>query len=296
MSDEATTIDPASPEVVEAKETQVADTQPQAEESVVQTAADEPGAESEKKHPLEPGGKRFNEVVARAHKAEDERRELREQLQREREERIRLEERQKVVEETKVKTAQAQELSWQQLEDLIAEGKTTRAEANQYRENIAQQKAIAEAEKRLAAKLDTEKRQARVQGDLEAYKREVPAILQEGTPERQKVADEYRYMIEVLGYAHGLQTELAATRAALGTIDTVKQRKTAAQAARESRETFVETATSGKGTSRPASDSIKGLTQRERDHYEREIAKGRYSGWAEVKQEVDEYNAIKGIK
>jgi hypothetical protein len=296
MADEVETIESASPEVVEAAETQVAGSQPEAQESDVQDAVSEQGASDDKKHPLEPGGKRFNEVVARAHKAEDERRELKEQLQREREERIRLEERQKVTEEAKAKTAQAQELSWQQLEDLIAEGKTTRAEANAYRENITQQKAIEAAEKRLAAKLDTDRRQARVQGDLDAYKREVPAILERGTPERQRVEREYQYLVEVLGHSHGLQTELAATRAALGDIDTVKQKKTAAQSARESRETFVETATSGKGISRPSTDSIKGLSQREKDFYEKEISKGRYSGWDEVKKEVDEYNAIKGIK
>lgn len=289
MPDDTTTIDTTSTEVVP---DQVAEGDAQ----VTEDAAHEQRTTDDVKHPLEPGGKRFNEVVARAHKAEDERRALKDELAREREARIRLEEREKVVEETKVKTTQAQELSWAQLEDLIAEGKTTRADANAYREKIAHDKVVAEAEKRLAAKLENDRRQARVVGDLDAYKREVPAILQEGTPERQKVVDEYKYMTEILGYGHGLQTELAATRAALGTIDLVKQKKTAAQTARESRETFVETGTSGKGTPPNKSDSIKGLTPREKAHYERQIERGRYAGWEDVRKEVDEYNAIKGIK
>lgn len=296
MSDEATTIDPASAEVIEVKEAEVVASQSEAKEAVVPDATDEQRTDDEKKHPLAPGGDRFNQIYARAKEDERKLKEQSSELQREREQRIRLEEQLKAKDEAKASQALAQELSWQQLEDLIAEGKTTRAEANQYRENLQAQKNIAEAKKQLAAQLEQDRRAARVQGDLDAYKREVPAILERGTPERQRVEAEYQYMVEVLGYGHGLQTELAATRAALGTIETVKQKKTAAQSARESRETFVETATSGKGTSRPSTDSIKGLTQREKDFYEKEISKGRYSGWDEVKKEVDEYNAIKGIK
>lgn len=289
MSDEVATIDPAHAEAVETEVTQV-----QAEAD--QVSADEQRTSDEGKHPLEPGGKRFNEVVARAHKAEDDRRALKEELQREREARIRLEERDKVLEETKAKTTQAQELSWQQLEDLIDQGKTTRADANAYREKIQHDKAVAEAEKRLAAKLDQDRRQARVTGDLDAYKREVPAIMEEGTPERQRVVDEYKYMTEILGYAQGLQTELAATRAALGSIDAVKQKKAAAQTARESRETFVETGTSGKGTISSKGDSIKNLSQREKDFYTRQIERGRYAGWEDVRKEIDEYKSLKGLK
>jgi hypothetical protein len=110
--------------------------------------------------------------------------------------------------------------------------------------------------------------------------------MQPGTPEREKVAQEYRYMTTVLGMPEGVATELAASRAAFGDADALERTRSANTATRENRETTMETTSPGKSAT-PAKDPITQLTPREREHYERMIKKGRYpKGWEDVRAEL----------
>ena len=243
----------------------------------------EPEPEAKEPAALEPGGERFKQVWARAKTAEAEKESLRQELQREREERIRLEERTKVHEETK--KASEPEYTWEQLEGLIADGKITLGKAAAYREKIVREQATKEAEERLKTQLSSTSHQTTVTSELARYKAAVPEITQAGTPERIRVEREFAYLVNTLGYPRTYATELAATRAALGDPETVER---AAQAKRSTqKESFVETHSSQQKPAPNPKDPVLKLTQREKDHYQRMIERGRYKDWNEVKEELE---------
>jgi hypothetical protein len=244
--------------------------------------APEPAAEP---HPLEPGGKRFNEVYARAKAAEG-------KLQAEREERIRLEERLKAqqdVAQVKADATKPAEHSWETLESWIAEGKLSRAQAMAYREGIIEERSIAKATAKLDAQLKETQRTTTVTGELERYKQALPAITQPGTPERVKVETQYSYLINTLGHQPGLATELLASKLAFGDAEILEKQRTTQRATADQHEVMMET----HSTTRPAEttakdkhDPVAKLDARQREHYERMIKAGRYNDWGEVRKEL----------
>jgi hypothetical protein len=270
------------PVITEQTETQVVE--PVVVDPVIESVAEKPLVANETKDPsaLEPGGDRFKQVWARAKSAEAKLEAQTAELQREREERIRLEERTKVQAEEKKKAEP--EWNWEQLEGFIAEGKITRAGANEYREKIVSERATVAAEARIEAKLQSTSRQTTVQSEVDRYKRAVPEVMQPGSAERVKVEREFAYLTQTLGYPGTRETELAAMRAALGDADTVERSAQAKHAT--PKEPFVETHSSSHKPTANGKDLIKGLDDRSRKHYEKMIKHGRYSGWEEVRAEL----------
>jgi len=174
------------------------------------------------------------------------------------------------------------------LEAAIAEGKITRAWANDYREKLVADKATREAERRLEQKLASTSQESTVFSELDRYKKAAPEILQQGSEERTKVEREYAYMVQVLKFPPTHATELAATRAALGDLDTVERRVQAKKAA--TREPFMETHSSTQKPQQKKNDPIAELEKdpRRKAHYEKLIRAGRYpNGWDSVREELE---------
>lgn len=245
--------------------------------------------ESVEPHALEPGGDRFKQVWARAKSAEEREKRLEGELQHEREERIRYEERLK-AQEAATSTKHEPVYTRAQLEEFIANGQLTRAQAEDYNEARVRREVVEESEKRLDAKLAAARRIERVQADLDRYKTLMPTIMQPGTAERDKVAAEYRHITDTLGVpkseAERLAMELTASRAAFGDLGALERSHAAASATRDNREITVETTSAGKGTPN-TKDPLASLTPREKEHYDRMIKKGRYKGgWADVRAEL----------
>ena len=242
-------------------------------------------AEPEPAHPLEPGGERFKQVYARAKDAER-------QLQAEREERIRLEERLKAqqdVAQVKADATKPAEHSWETLESWIAEGRLSRAQAMAYREGIIKDNAVKEATATLERQLKDNQRTSTVTGELDRYKRVVPAITQPGTPERLKVEAQYGYLINTLGHQPGLATELLASKLALGDAEVLEKQRTTQRSTADQHEVMMETHSTqrpSETTAKDKNDPITKLDARQRDHYERMIKAGRYSDWGEVRKEL----------
>jgi len=243
--------------------------------------SDAPAGSEPETHPLEPNGDRFKQVWARAKHAEAEKERLRQELQQEREERIRFEERLKAKDEQK--TSQ-QEYTWAQLEAAIEAGTITRAWANEYREGIVAKKAREDAVRELESKQQINSRESSVMNEISRYKQAAPEVLQAGTPERQKVEREYAYMVNTLGFKPGIATELAATRAALGDVETVERAAKAKQST--TREPFMETHSSTHKPQQKSSSLVDKLDERQKAHYSKMIASGRYADWKEVEDEL----------
>lgn len=249
------------------------DTTPKQDPQVAETPTEE--HVEEKVNPLEPGGARFKEVWARSKKAEAEAKALQAELQREREERIRLEERTKVKEEQ----IQQKEMSWDELENGIAEGKWTRAQAQEYKDKMT--------EVRLQRKLEEQSRQkdttSKILGEISQYQKLIPDVMQPGSESRQKYEREFAYMVRELGLPNNHATELAAVRAAFGDIETVKTKSSLRQS-EKTKEPFMETHTPQRQSSNQKSykDS---LSPWQVNEYERLIKHRVYKDWKEIEEE-----------
>lgn len=258
-------------EVKPAISSQAEDTTPKPDGQVAQ----EESIQEEKVNPLEPGGSRFKEVWARAKKSEARLKELEAQHQQEREERIRLEERVKVKEEQQAQ----KEMSWEELENGIAEGKWSRSQAQEYKDKMTEQ--------RLAKKFEEQERQkttsSRILGEIGQYQQLIPEVMQYGSEERARYEREYAYMVRELGMPKNHATELAAVRAAFGDVETVKTRRASKQVTTE-QEPFMETHTTQR--QKPSTKLFKDTLQPwEREGYERLIKNRVYKDWKEVEEE-----------
>ena len=251
-------------------------------------------SETAETHPLEPGGDRFKEVWARAKSAEAERDKWKEQA-------IRHEERAKVLAEKAPKPAE-QEFTWPQLQQMIDDGKVTLAQALEYRETKVAQRVTADAEARVRATQSATQKQAFVEQELRRYAEAIPSLSNLTSEERQRAEREFQFVLSVDGLdsAESLSPsdrrryELKALRAAFGSVETATASRATDRETRANRETYMETATGGGGTATATKgkDPLKGITAREREHYERMIRKGRYSDpkysdpWDEVRAEL----------
>lgn len=248
-------------------------------ESEVGTAQDAGTQDQESSHPLEPGGKRFNQVYARAKDAEA-------RLQSERERAARLEGELEALKRTPAepKTAIPPRYTASQLQAMIDEGKATVGQVLEYQEETLKKELAAEVDKKVSETLSTHQRGNTVQSELQEYKTLVPEALQAGTPENQRVLKEFSYLVN-MGYdRNDPRTEVLAARAAFGDPESLKTKR-AAKAIPTGRDTMQDTTSSGKP--KPSEkDPLKDLTSRQRQHYQHMIDRGVYSGWAEVKEEL----------
>ena len=242
-------------------------------------------------HPLEPGGKRFEQVWARAKTAE-------EKLQEEREARIRAEERLSVLETVKAtKKAEddaAKVHSWETLEGWITEGRITRAQANEYREGVVAEKAARDAEARLSKHMDATQRRRDVTSGIAQYQAAVPSLKDRTSPERLRAEAEYAYLVNLHGAPKDedqrLVYELNACHSAFGDVAALAKLKATQDVTQANREAFVETTQTGKPTTATDENAIPPEVAKDPRllaHYQRMMDNGRYpGGWKDVKAEL----------
>ena len=233
-------------------------------------------------HPLDPGGKRFNQVWARAKDAEV-------KLQTERERAARLEGELDALRKMgadKPVPPPIKEYTWQELQRGIDAGQITLQQALEHREEIIRRHAEKQADDKIKATLETTQRQSTVQQELAQYRTLVPEAVQMGTKERVALEREFTYLVN-MGYdSRDPRTELLAARNVLGDMESIKQRKAAATITSE--RTIMKDTHTTNGTTKPAEkDPIKGLTADQTKHYQRMIDRGIYKkGWDDVREEL----------
>lgn len=196
------------------------------------------------------------------------------QLTAERDERIRLEERAKAKAETTPQYTRSQ------LQGLVDEGKLNQDQADALWEKQLEDRITAKARTEAEQQAKISKRQAAIQGVLTQYRDLRPDAWKAGTEDRQKVQSEYRYLVDVLGQPEGIETEAAACRAAFGPPEKV------VPITRERRETPAE---SGAAKDEPPGSRLPKMSNRYKEFYAGQIAKGQYKGW-------DDPNLVKEMK
>jgi hypothetical protein len=201
-----------------------------------------------------------NHVTARAEAAEREAKELREQL---------------------AKTTEKKPPTRAELLELVEARELTQEQADALWEKQIIDKATRAAATETTRTVSAEERARRVESELSGYKELVPDVWIDGSPERAKVAKEFEHLVG-LGQSRTKETEAAALRAAFGPLETLRASKTARSGPSD---THSET-----GGSKPPADAgkdpLKGLSAREKDHYESKIRQGIYADWNAVKEEL----------
>lgn len=247
-------------------------------------------------HALDPEGKRFKEVWARAKAAEA-------RMQEEREGRIRAEAEAQVLRETRAAQPAKPDdkvLSWPELKQMVADNKISESDALEYREKAVRTQAVREAETNITNKFSQQSRNARIDAEIGRYKDAIPDVNVQGTDERKKFDTEFRYQVEFAGMdPKSLTTQLAALRAVYGPAEKAVQYAKARKSS--GAESYAETSGGGAAVNaQPAKTWKDKLAPHETAHYDRMIAHGRYgdpaTAWDRIKDEIDFYNKKKGLK
>lgn len=148
-------------------------------------------------------------------------RQLRSELQAEREARIRLEE--------QGKPAAPQKYTRAQLRELVATGQMTQEQADDTWDEQRERQITERVQQTVTEVVTTSRVTDTVASDLGRYKAAVPNIMIEGSEERQRVVNEFNFLVGLNGQPktpkERLAMELAATRAALGPIERVERGK-----------------------------------------------------------------------
>lgn len=249
-------------------------------------------------HPLAPGGKRFEQVYARAKQTERE-------LAQERERRIAAEARLEQATKPGLPNVTNEiEYSWAQLEEFIKQGRVTLAEAQEHREKVAERKIRAQLKAELATETKQQSRGAVLDSTVQAYIAAKPSILEEGSTDRQRLDEEFEFIASVQGVDTAKLSavdrqalQLVALRNVYGPVDRLQKTEEPMRGTHEG----LPGGTPPVRTPNPDQAILNKLTKGQVEHYQKMMRAGRYpKGWADVVEELkfDPHNRQKpsGVK
>ena len=181
------------------------------------------------------------------------------------------------------KTAsEPKQYSRQELSALVEDGKLDQGQADQIMENQLRAKVTREATDAAVSAVNANSRNDRISAEIGRYKDAVPDVLSDGSAARQRVEQEFQYLVS-LGDSPDAATELKALRAVYGPVDRL-------QKGEPGRETHQETGgedpdAGGDDDSMRTDGMPKGLTAAQRAYYKPLIGR-LYKDWGEVQAEL----------
>lgn len=143
----------------------------------------------------------------------------------------------------------------------------------------------AEAQRVAIETVTSVQRKSYVDAEIGRYKAVAPEILDEASETRERIKEEYNFLVGTLGDSNGLDTQLKAIRSVLGPVEKLER----ARNARASHESHRETGGGGasevgrKGDGKLTYDR---LSAREKAHYDKLIASGLYKDAKAVNEEL----------
>lgn len=232
-------------------------------------------------HPLEPGGKRWNQVYRRAKDAERQNQELRERV-------AALEAESRVRQEHRDQQPATPQYTGDDLQKFIDENKITVGQAIDY----ARRQGMQEVERTFMAKLDQRdealRQTSRLQSEIDRYVTAIPNLAKTDSDELQRAYQEYQQQVALHGEPHDelgkKRLYISALRTTFGAPDTWEQRMRSPQTS-----THHET-TTGTGTqprTQQGENWWNKLSQPERDYYNKMLAQGVYQSMDDIKAEVE---------
>lgn len=183
------------------------------------------------------------------------------------------------VEGLKTQTQEPKVYTRQELAGLVDDGKLEQGQADQIMENQLRAKVTQEAKDAAVSAVAMQSRTERVNGEIAQYRAAVPDVDVAGSAARQRVEQEFQYLV-TLGDKADAATELKALRAVYGPVNKL-------QKSEPSRETHQETgASEPEGDDDTRTDGLpKGLTAAQRAYYKPLIGR-LYKDWDAVKEEL----------
>jgi hypothetical protein len=175
-----------------------------------------------------------------------------------------------------------------EIQAAVNKGTITEARANEIRARQIREEAVAEAKKAVKAELTSTQTATAIEAELGRYGAALPALRDDDSPVRAKANAAYQRLLN-RGHEPGARTELAAIELAFGPVEALEAAKP-----RGERETHEET---GGGSGRDRGNGSEGwpkdMPAKNRQYYEGQIAKGRYTRESAVK-EWNGYTARRG--
>lgn len=165
----------------------------------------------------------------------------------------------------------------------VEKGDITQAQADAIWEKQVVDKASAAATN--AAKNESERNEStrKVTSRLLEYKELLPDVWIPGTAAAEAAQKEYREMV-AMGSPAGMVTELAAIRAAFGTLEVLRASKSSQSNSSESHQETGGSKPSGESSTKDGPP--KGISDRMKAHYQKQIDTGRLKDWAAAKEEL----------
>ncbi len=169
----------------------------------------------------------------------------------------------------------------EELNALVDDGKLDRARADQIMDAQLERNVKERVSADVVSAMQTQRRDERVQAELDRYLDVIPDVQTTGSEARQKVEQEFQYLVS-LGDAPDKATELKALRSVFGPANKL-------QKSQPTRETHQETGGStpdGDTGGQHDDDVPKGLTAAQRAYYKPLVERGMYKGWKAVTEEL----------
>lgn len=237
-------------------------------------------------HPLQPGGKRFEQVYAEAKQAERER-------NAEREKRIAAEAQLEILKQRggqPTPEVSDKEYSWAQLEEFIQQGRITRADAEAHREEVTLKKLSQRIKQDFTSETKTAQRSEALSSSILGYVQATPSLTVEGSAERIRLDHEFDWLCSVRGVdssklsdVERKELQLTALRATYGPLESVVKRSASSAEPHQG----MPGGSRPQRTVNPDQALLNKLTKREVAHYTRMIEGGRYkNGWKDVVAEL----------
>lgn len=267
--------------------------EPVVEEPVV--ALEEPIVEDEheplaqpagKVHPLQPGGKRFEQVYAQGKQA------LRE-LTSERERRIAAEAKLEGLSNRPSQNEPNAEVEYTpaQLEEFIVQGRITRADAVAHREEVLVRKLSSKIKDDFTRETTSASRSQALSQGIAGYVEVAPAIMEVGSDERMRLDQEFDWLVNVSGNdasklndVQRKTLQLTALRNVYGPLESLKKRS---GSPRVDRTEGLPGGSPPRQSSNPDQALLDGLSRAQVTHYKKMMETGRYPGkWKDVVEEL----------
>lgn len=159
-----------------------------------------------------------------------------------------------------------------QLKQMVDQGKLTESQALDIREKQQTERMQQMIDSAVTNAVGTTKRTSVVNEGIERYVNAIPALNDVGSPERRKAEKEFARLRD-LGLEDNQTTNLLAMQTAFGPVESLEASKETAGRG----ESHEETGGSGGKDTPSGSGWPKDMPKRNREHYEGQIAKGRYT-------------------
>jgi hypothetical protein len=162
-----------------------------------------------------------------------------------------------------------------ELRALVNDGKITEDQMDATLEAQAEKRVTAKTEALVEERVTETRSTAKIEAEIDRYVEAFPDVNEDGSDTREKVSAQFSKLV-ARGFPKTLSTELTAMEMALGALGgTPKGRKKAP-------ETHTETGNGGGGAEHVDDAGwAKGLTPREKTHYEKLVARSVYSGYSD---------------